>query len=419
MYRTICKGHRTGIAESLALIVLCCCIMLLLPFISASAHALVGNGRIYGQLLDGTKNNAPLSSQTITLQAAQGETAQDLATATTDANGSFSFVNLATDKTISYAVYMHYQGAQYVSNVISLDGQPVQKLNLTVYEATTNSANIAAVQVTVLIHEPDAKKQSFTVSESFLFRNLDTHTYVGSFDTSKGKPNALSFSLPPGAGKVTLDQGFEGYQVVQVDRGFATNAALPPRYTQFAFSFDVPYKASAYDFGYDVLYPTVQFSLLVPPSVHATSAALTSQGVVTADQHTYNVFKTTGLLTNEAIHAQLEGLPTASSAGTQQVLNFTNQWLIVALLLALAVLGITGFIYNATRRRAALLSHAPMRANKQVAQDRQQALLQELLALDSAYEAGKLSKAAYQEQRAKTKARLRTLMGTQREASRK
>jgi hypothetical protein len=303
--------------------------------------------------------------------------------------------------------------------VISLDAQSAQKLNLTVYEATTNRANIAAVQVTVLIHEPDVKKQSFTVSESFLFRNLDSHTYVGSFDTSKGKPNALSFSLPPGAGKVTLDQGFDGYQVVQVDRGFATNAALPPRYTEFAFSFDVPYKASVYNFGYDVSYPTVQLSVLVPPSIHAASAALNLQGTTNTNQHTYDVFKTTGLLTNEAVHVQLEGLPTASSADSQQALNFTNQWLIVTLLFALAVLGITGFIYKATRRRTTLPSRAPMRANKQATQDRQQTLLQELLELDSAYESGKLSKAAHQEQRAKTKARLRTLMSTQREASRK
>jgi hypothetical protein len=40
----------------------------------------------------------------------------------------------------------------------------------------------------------------------------------------------------------------------------------------------------------------------------------------------------------------------------------------------------------------------------------QQALLRELLELDKAYEAGKLKKAAYQERRAKTKARLRALM---------
>lgn len=395
------------------IIIACSILLLLFPFTSVSARALTDNGRIYGQLLDGTQNNAPLAGQTVTLQAAQGETAQDIATATTDAHGSYSFANLGTDKTLSYAVYIRYQGAQYVSDGISLDSQAVQRLNLTVYEATTNKANIAAIQATVLIQEPDAKKQSFTVSEVFLFRNLDTRTYVGSFDTNKGKPNALSFSLPLGAGKVTLGKGFDGYQVVQVDRGFATNAALPPGNTEFAFSFEVPYNASSYDFGYNVLYPIVQLSLLVPPGIRATSAVLTSQGLITADQHPYRLFKATGLLSNEEAHVQLEGLPTHSSAGTPQALNSTNVWLIVALLLALAVLGITWFIYNAHRRATVGARFiAPTK-------DRRETLLQELLDLDSAYEAGKLSKAVYQERRARTKARLRALLGTQQGASRK
>jgi hypothetical protein len=40
-------------------------------------------------------------------------------------------------------------------------------------------------------------------------------------------------------------------------------------------------------------------------------------------------------------------------------------------------------------------------------------LLQELLDLDKAFEAGKLSKAVYQERRTKTKARLRNLLKEQ------
>jgi hypothetical protein len=41
-----------------------------------------------------------------------------------------------------------------------------------------------------------------------------------------------------------------------------------------------------------------------------------------------------------------------------------------------------------------------------------------LLALDKEFEAGKLKKAVYQERRAKTKARLRTLMSEQETAKR-
>ena len=42
--------------------------------------------------------------------------------------------------------------------------------------------------------------------------------------------------------------------------------------------------------------------------------------------------------------------------------------------------------------------------------DRKQELLEDLLALDQAYEAGKLDEAVYRERRNKTKAQLRSLM---------
>ncbi|HEU5228155.1 MAG TPA: hypothetical protein VFU49_10125 [Ktedonobacteraceae bacterium] len=384
-------------------------IVLVISFCSVAsmpAHAAGGNGRIFGQLLDGSAHNTPLAGQVVTLQMAQGSNAQDLATATTDNHGAFSFPQLATDKTISYAIFIRYQGAQYVSDVVSLDSKPEQQLNLTVYQATSSTANIAIVQATALLHAADAQKSSFVVSEIFSFKNLDTHTFVGSLDASKGRPNALTFSLPRGARNITLSNGFDGYQVIQVNGGFATDAALLPGDTQFAFTFEVPYTTSSYDFSYTVMLPTVSLSFLVPPEVHASSGALTSQGVITADQHPYRLFKTSALRSNQEVHLNLEGLPLATKPA---VLNPGNIWLIVALLLMLSLLTVTWFIYR-NRRRVAVPAKDK---GKATTKDRRQALLQELLDLDTAFEAGKLSKAAYQERRAKAKARLRTLMSEQ------
>src|ERR1051326_1931416 len=266
-------------------------------YLSPSAHAL-GPGRIFGQLLDGTNKNAPLVKQSVILQMSQGSTATDLASATTDAQGTYTFPNLSTDKTISYSLYILYQGAQYNSSLITLNTKPVQQVNLMVYQATTSTANIAIVRATVLLHKPDAQKGIISVSELFIFRNLDLRTYVGSLDISHGKPNALLFSLPHTARNVSLGKGFEGYKAIQVDSGFAANAAVPPGDSQFAFVFDMPYTTSSYDFDYTVLYPPVQLSLLVPPEIHATSDTLKGQGLVTSNLDTYNLLQATPQLTN-------------------------------------------------------------------------------------------------------------------------
>jgi hypothetical protein len=426
------------------------------------------NGQISGQLLDGTNANAPLPGQSVTLQMAQGSNAQDLTTVTTDAQGSFSFSNLSTDKTISYAVFARYQGAQYLSSVITLNNNPTQQVSLTVYEATQSTDKLAIVNATALFHEPDIPNKTITVSEAFSFKNLDTHTYVGALNAEqKGKPNALLFSLPAGVKKINLQEGFTGYKVIQVDRGFATDAALPPGTSEFAFSFDMPYTASTYDFPYETFLPTVSLAFFVPPDIHASSQVLTSRGIVNNKDDNgrpYNLLTATALPSEKKVDLRLEGLLTELPSGSPTSFNPLLLWLIVAGLVILATLGIVWFVVGSrrgqaqgtaptsskkARGRGQAQGTAPTDVGGQVqgaastnlknargkkpsakrsqkkeaapvdnlkkptastTKDREQALLDALLKLDQDYEAGKLSKEAYEERRGKTKARLRSIL---------
>lgn len=411
-------------------------ILLAFLFVSSPvlAHTLAaGNGRISGQLLDGTNHNAPLAGQQITLQVVQSGNAQDVSSTTTDAKGNYTFANLATDKTLSYAVYTRYQGAQYVSELVVLDSKSVQQVNLTVYEAMTSTAHVAIIEATVLLHEPDVQKGTMTVSEIFFFKNLDNTTYVGSLDASKGKPNALLFSLPTGARNIILGANFNGYTVIQVDHGFASDAALLPGDSQYSFSYEVPYTTSSYDFTFTNFYPTVQLSVLVPPDIHATTDVLSSAGLTTASQHPYRLFRANKLLANQQIHMQLQGLPAQTAASLPTLANNNTLWLIVGILLMLIIIAVTSFVARrtfiggTTKRSTSRRDHtntkqrsASGRTHKHEREtdDARQVLLEELLELDKAHEAGKLSKAVYQERRAKVKARLRSLMREQ-EASRR
>jgi hypothetical protein len=320
---------------------------------SPSAYA-ASTGHIFGQVLDGSKKNAPLARQSVTLKMAQGNLSIDVATVTTDIHGSYSFANLSTGRTTDYILSISYQGAQYTSNPITLDTKPMQQVNLTVYEATTSTANMAIVRATILLHKPDAQKGSIPVSELIIFRNLDNRTYVGSLDASHGKPNALRFALPHTARNIVLGKGFDGYQAIQVNSGFAANAAVPPGDSQFAFTFDMPYTTSSYDFGYAVLYPTVQLTVLVPLEIQASSDTLTSQAPVTADQNTFSLLQTSALLPGKEVHVQLDGLPVITPVINASVAasNPVPSWLIVILLVMAAILLGTWLFYRSTRRPA-------------------------------------------------------------------
>jgi hypothetical protein len=304
--------------------------------------------------------------------------------------------------------------------------------------------------VTILLQKPDATTNMLTISELYVFNNLDTRTYVGSLSTNGGnsKPNALLFPLPAGTRNVSLSQGFDGYNTVAVNNGFASNAALPPGASEFSFSFQVPYTSSNYDFRYDVIYPTVQLSLMVPTEIHATSSGLSSQGVQIANQHPYLILQGQKLLNGKEVQTQLEGLPyTKPVTPASNSINTTTLWILVGLLVMFAILGVTWFLYRSRSRQApakrgsassgkaaktmtAAATATPttpikgaktskasafngVKASGDSAHERQQALLQELLDLDKRFESGKLSKTLYQEKRAKTKAQLRALMSEQ------
>jgi len=404
-----------------------------LIFLSPVARASVGsnNGRIYGQLLNGTRKNAPVAGQKVTLQLAEGNTAIDLDTVTTDARGDFSFTGLATDSSISYSAYTSYQGAQYNTSLTSLAKKPTLHENLTIYDATSSTAKIAIVQATVLLQAANTQKDIIPVSELLIFRNLTDRTYVGSLKASQGMPNALRFTLPHTANNLVLGTGFNGYQAAQIPGGFAANAAVPPGDTQFSFTFDLPYSIANYDFDYQVLYPTVRLSMLVPTSIHAASDTLKAQGPQTADQQVYDLFTGTALLPGKTLDLLLNGLPVSSpfsSSTPSATEDATPGWLY--LLVAIAIMALivlfTLIIARATRakmpvsktnrsRRARRRRHvetplAGVRAAR-AAVDSEERLLQQMLELDNAYEAGKVKKSEYEQRRAKLKARLRIVMG--------
>ena len=152
------------------------------------------------------------------------------------------------------------------------------------YEATTSSAAIATAQAIVVLDVPEKQTGVIIASEYFFFKNSGTRTYVGSLAPGHGKPNALRFSLPPGARHLSLNTGFDGAQVVLGDRNFATDAALLPGITRFAFSFEIPYITADDDVPYAIVYPTQQLSVLVPADLRASSSTLSSLGLIIVNQ---------------------------------------------------------------------------------------------------------------------------------------
>jgi len=395
-------------------------LVLALPSMSGVAHAAsrASTGHISGQLLNGTHKNAPVANQSVTLQMAQGNSARDLVTITTDAQGHYAFSSLESDSSVQYAVYTLYQGAQYFTDLIDLSKNSNQQANLTIYDATSDASHIAVVQASILLDKPNQQTGMLTVSEDYVFANLSSTTYVGKVDATHGKPNALSFPLPTGARFLSLDTGFNGYTGTQVNTGFASNAAVPPGTSEFSFSFQVPYSGNSYNFTYKTIYRTASLSVLTPTDFSVTPQGLTAQGPTNTSTGTYLSFQAQTVAANSTVGMQLGGLPTpkTATASTPSItLSPGLLWLVIALIVLIILVGIGGYIYQQRKQRETSKRKPAARKNvptgkKAVASVTKESLLQEMLELDKAFDAGKLKKAAYQEQRARLKNRLRPLM---------
>lgn len=398
------------------------CSLMLFAFAPRVAGAVsASTGHISGQLLNGSQHDKPIANQSVTLQMTQGNNARDLLTLNTDAQGRYSFSTLDTSVSIQYAIYAPYQGAHYVTDLIDLSKDADQQVNLRVYDATTSTSNLAVVQATILIDKPNAQSGMLTITEDFVFENLGLTSYVGSLDSSQGKPNALLFSLPAQARFLSLTTGFDGYESVQVDAGFASTAAVLPGTSEFSFSFQIPYSGTNTSFTYQTVYPTLSLSAFTPLSILTTSQGLTGQGPASTKSGTYQLFTAKTLGADKSVSLQLDGLPAPSKAAPAQApVNSGLIWLVVLLIMLIALTSAGGYLYSTRRRRATRTkkSSTSVRKNASTTSSKKapaskEALLQELLELDKAYEAHKMKKAAYQEQRSRLKARLRNLMSEQ------
>ena len=374
---------------------------------AARAHSVASDGTLDGNLVDGTAGGAPIPNQTVTLNlngaSARG---QQIASTVTDAMGNFHFGNLATDPDNIYVASTRYQGVLYSADPITLDGHPHPRETLLAYQATSDASRIGIARLAIEIREPDAPAGTIGVAELASVVNGDQHTFLGSATPTGGQPmNLLRFGLPPGAENLVTRDDFDQGQNIQVDRGFATTAAVPPGANPFTFVFDYPYSGARSVFTYDAIYPTAQVVVIAPTDMTITAPGFTSLGTVTSGGHTVQVWQANSIPAGQSASFELSKLPTP---GQMNTLSLPLLYLIAALLAFGAVgyrLRMATSHASNTNRESAAPSPAP--AEDSTGASAPKSLLLALARLDRDHDSGKVDGAAYRARRAALKSELK------------
>jgi hypothetical protein len=240
-----------------------------------------------------------------------------------------------------------------------------------------------------------------------LVNNAD-RTFVTANPQDQALARAVKFALPKGALNVQMQTGFSDQDVIQGIGGIQVTTPLPPGRHEFAMSFQLPYTDSA-DLTLQLPYPTSTYSVYVPNTgLRLDGDALTAGGTSNLGGQSYALYSASNVAKATLVSSRVSGL-----SGGQGGLGPT-QLALISLGVILFVLGGGVLIFGARSRPAA----APAAHAQPVDLEQERLeLVVRLAALDERFAAGRVSKAEYQAERTRGKARLRQLLLAQRAGS--
>lgn len=394
-----------------SLLALLAIVFLALPASRVDAQT-AGQGKIAGQIINGTKDAKPNSGANleITLYTVpQGATSMITTTTKTDTSGKFVFSNLDTISTTRYFLTTTYNDVDYFSDVLAFTSPNSTTLpaDITIYEPTTDPSVIQVTQ-THLVISPDAPW--LAVQQIIAVQNNSDRVYIGKPLSGPHRATLMLTTLPK-AINIQFDDPSVGQTVIQGDGVMTYTLPLGPGQDQIVYQYDVPFTPPTYDLALTLPYDTAKAGIFVMGSdVKVESQQLQAapnpmSGVQGAPQ--FVSMSGEKLAAGTVIKAKLSNLPSTPSSSSGANTNpasatpaDNSQTIGLVVLGAAAIAAVALLAIPIVRRRqAAQMARAEMQSERMD-------LLQEIADLDDEFEAGKITEAEYKEQRAALKAKL-------------
>lgn len=378
-------------------------VILILSLSAPVLAAEPGNGKIGGQLVNGTTGGSSVADQTVTLTTYLNDKESGTSTAKADAEGRFVFNGLSTASGYAYEVKVTYQEADYTGERLKFaNGETTKSTRLTVYDSTGSdeAVKISAAHTIVYLAEGGLE-----VVEYLVFANESDRSYIGSGEiTTTGTRRTLKLPLPAKATELQYGDQLMSCCILQDANGLTDTMAVLPGEKLIAYSYKVSYSGGAYKFSRKVDYPIASYSFLVQggEAIQLTSNRLAPAGPMQIEGNTFNTLSGGSLAAGDTLEVQVAGLPKSANMQT-----------IIWVLGAMVVLGVAGGLAYLRKKQTL----RPVRIAESADRMRQRLLL-ELAGLDDDFESGKIEKETYRKLRAEKKAQLVELMQGLKEESR-
>ncbi|NLF64294.1 MAG: hypothetical protein GX579_06790 [Chloroflexi bacterium] len=370
------------------------------PIESVNVTGIVRNETTGELLAEGT----PVVLNTFTGDFAPSETL----TTTLDATGQYGFNLSMVPPDLIYVVSVNYDGLNYGSDFGRAErDEPVLDLPVTVYDRTSDATGVRIGQLHIILEFGEG---TVTVNELYQFSQDGNAVYVGKSGDLAG--GTVEIGLPEGASTPSfsrtfgsVDSFFPAENMVQTVRGWADSVPVRPGEATLSLlaGYTLPYDGEA-TIAHPVYYDVTRANVVIA----ATGVTLSGEDGWTEEPGgamggTFASYTLTGIPAGDTLSFTLEGdaepvvMPGSggSTAATGPIVRDRTTELVIgagALLLVLAVSLV--FVRNWRQSKSAGVAYA----EEAELLDRD-ALLDEIAALDDAYEAGEIDEATYLRER--------------------
>jgi mono/diheme cytochrome c family protein len=372
-------------------------------------------GPVEVQLINGSGGEAPsdvpvtlLGIDDMGLESMQNTYSETL---TAGINGVYTFTNVLMPAGRVFLAGTDYASGTYSSDAVTADpAVPDLKMQITVYDSTTDTSSLTTDRVHILFDFTDP--QYTQVIEVFIISNSSMQAVVA---PTQGGP-VVTFPLPKDYTDLQFQYGELGDRFIEVEQGFADKMAVKPGVGnyQVIFYFQLPYNRKL-DFIQPMFLPTSAVVVMVPDNgVKVTSDQLQDGGTRKYQDITYRTYNGNSFIAGSTLAFTLSGNPNKAAAslfspGTTQSLAIGLGVFGVALVLV----GLWLFRRNQSRvslkpavDAAGMDTPLPALGTSSGDED---TLMDAIIALDDQYHAGNLPEEAYLERRAVLKDRLREI----------
>ena len=373
---------------------------LLLPVVSTS-NAQQGPALISGEVVNRTPGGELPAGRLVVLHILMQDGNQDFKSASTDANGAFSFTDVPLAEVLGYLLVATHQGVDYTLEI--LPGEALTGLELEIFETTSSIDAVGIVLDSVMIADWDVPDRTLSVLELVQLENYGNETFVPDL-AQPANMAFLRFALPSNARDLQVQTQLPEGQVLQVDRGFAVTTSVPPGQHGIAFTYTVPYQGDRLDFSRRFSLGAQAFRILIPVDLgSATSSALSSGSNARIGDTDFRVLQAEDVPLGGTVDILLENLPQPSllSTAISSLGQSTAIWVVpITLVLGLAGLLVIGIV----RRSRVPAVAANSAANKGVSTKDE--LIGAIVELDNRLERNEVTEQEHKLQRQILKARL-------------